>query len=142
LPSHTALRRRITPSVPLRLTLTNDDGQEFSVEFRLSFDFNAMAEIEERAGVSMLDGEIWKHLSARTLRIMFWASALHHHPEFRSDEGLEVVGSYMDPSNAGTIAEALERAFVASVPATAQGAPTDGPTTATDGVSSGPSLGE
>jgi hypothetical protein len=124
-----ALRKRIAPSVALALNLETDSGGKMSRTFRLCLDFNAISEIEERTvsprnpqGISLLRGDIWGKLSASTLRVMLWASVLAHHPEFdtydeegkRTDDGLEVIGSYMDAGNTEAIAEALWHAYLAS----------------------------
>lgn len=119
-----ALRRRIAPSVPLKLDLEDDIGSKFTKNFRLSFDANAAAEVEERTGFNMLRGEIWTKLSFKALSIMFWAAVLANHPEYdtedaagnRTDEGLRVIRSYMSIANTPQISEAVEGAFLASLP--------------------------
>ncbi len=119
-----ALKRRIAPSVPLKLELDDDKGEKFVKNFRLSFDANAAAEIEERTGFNMLRGEIWEKLSFKGLSIMLWAAALANHPEYdtedadgeRTDEGLRVIRSYMGIGNTPQISEAVEKAFLASLP--------------------------
>jgi hypothetical protein len=120
----TALRKRIAPSVPLTLTLDTDGGGKVTKSFRLCLDFNAISEIEERTGISLLRGDIWKHITANVLRVMLWASVLAHNPEFdtfddegkRTEDGLEAIGSYMDAGNTAQIAEGLWQAYLASLP--------------------------
>jgi|GEM_PF-2633207 len=119
-----ALKRRIAPSIPLKLELEDDNGSKFTKNFRLSFDANAAAEVEDRTGFNMLRGEIWQRLSFKALSIMFWASVLANHQEYdtidqhdnRTDEGLRVIRSYMGIHNTAQISEAVENAFLASLP--------------------------
>lgn len=119
-----ALKRRIAPSVPLKLELDDDSGAKFVKNFRLSFDANAAAEVEERTGFNMLRGEIWEKLSFKGLSIMLWAAVLANHQEYdtedaignRTDEGLRVIRSYMGIGNTAQISSAVENAFLASLP--------------------------
>jgi hypothetical protein len=111
-----ALKMRIAPSVPLSLQLEEDNGAKFTKNFRLSFDANAAAEVEERTGFNMLRGEIWEKLSFKNLSIMFWACALANHDEYDSEEGLRVVRSYMDLSNTEKISAAVQKAFMLGLP--------------------------
>ena len=118
-----ALKMRIAPSVPLRLELQSHDGSREVKNFLLCFDANAAAEIEERTEFNMLRGEIWQKLSLKNLRVMLWACLLANHPEYdteesghRTDDGLKVVGSYIGLGNTPEITEAVEKAFIASLP--------------------------
>lgn len=151
----TALRKRIVPSVPLVLELEDADGAKFIRSFSLSFGMRAIAEIEERTGLSVLRGEIWKKLNAKTIAVMFWAAALESHPEFDTgdDTGLQAIFSYLDVANIGMVGDKLWESFFASLPARRQeeilanakrdGAQGDAPdptkAAAEDGSSSGPS---
>lgn len=111
-----ALRKRITPSVPITLELEDDGGAKFTKSFHVSFDYNTVTTIEERTGLQMVSGKehesVWKNPTARVTSIMFWAAILNHHPEYASDEGLKIIRSYMDASNATKIAKAMNDAFV------------------------------
>jgi len=119
-----ALKKRIAPSHPLKLELVDDNGSTFTRNFRLSFDFNALARIQERTGIRMLGLEIFGELSAKVLSVMFWASVLANHPDYltvddegeETDEGLEVIRSYMDMSNADAINDACWDAFLLTLP--------------------------
>jgi hypothetical protein len=124
MPAH-ALKRRIAPSVPLTLTLQSDGGESFTLEFRLTFDFNAAAIVEEKTGLNLLTAEVWTSgLSSRSLSVMFWAAVLAQHPEYDtvddagepSEEGLEVIRSYMEVGNTDFIHEALWNAYFMSLP--------------------------
>jgi hypothetical protein len=112
----TPLRKRIAPSAPLKLTLTDDTNATFSRNFRLCFDFNAITLIEETTGFGLLTGEIWKHLTAKVVSVMFWAAVLAVHEEYEGAEGLAVIRSYMDAGNVDTITDALIDAFLISLP--------------------------
>ena len=121
----TALKRRIAPSVPLKLQLDDDGGANFVREFRLSFDFNAAALIEEKTGLNLLTAEVWTSgLSSRSLSVMLWAAVLANHPEYAfsddkgepTEEGLEIIRSYMDVGNTDLIHDALWDAYFISLP--------------------------
>ena len=108
-----ALRRRIAPSFPITLQLPEEDGSIVPQTFRLAFDFNAFARIEEVTGYSVLNGDVWKHLSSdKVLSVMFWAALLAHQPEYDSPTGLTTVRYLMDPGNADQIVEALIDAYI------------------------------
>jgi hypothetical protein len=112
----TSLRRRIAPSVPLKLELVDDGGATFTRNFRLSFDVNAMTLVQEQTGLSMLNGEIWNDLNEKTLSIMFHAAVLGHQREYAAVDGLEVIRSYMDAANIEEITAALNEAFLLQLP--------------------------
>jgi hypothetical protein len=114
----TALRRRIAPSFPLELLLENDgSGGKTRLEFRLCFDMNAAAAIQEKAGLLLTDVGIWKHVGEPiALGVMFWASLFANHPEYRSDEGLEIARSYLQENNAAQIVDVMWEAYLAFVP--------------------------
>lgn len=111
-----ALKRRIVPSFPLALNLTDDDGTKQTLNFRLSFDYNAFALIQDRTGLEMATGDVWRNLRGSVLSVVFWAALLAHHQEYRGDEGLEVIRSYMDAGNTDQITEAILDAYIASLP--------------------------
>ena len=113
-----ALKRRLAPSYPLTLELAVDEGQGFKREFRLCFDFNVCAEIEEKTGVSVLDAKefLTRWQSAKFLSVVLWASLLPHHSEYASDEGLHVIRSYMDETNLEAISDALFEAYLLYCP--------------------------
>ena len=111
-----ALKMRIAPSVPLKLELEDDNGSKYVRNFKLSFDANAAALVEEKTGFNMLRGEVWEKLSFKSLSIMLWAAVLANHDEYDCDEGLRVIRSYMGVGNTPQISEAVEKAFLASLP--------------------------
>lgn len=122
---NTALRKRLAPAAPLTLELADADGGKFVVSFRLCFDFNAAAEIKEKTGLSILNfAAFWSQIDdPRVLSVTFWAAALAHSPEYRTrdeqgkptDEGLEVIRSYMTDDNAEPIADVLWAAYLLSL---------------------------
>lgn len=124
----TPLRRRIAPAVTLKLELSDDSGDVLIRNFRLSLDFNAACLIQEKTGKSLLDGATWEDVSPVTLSTMFYAAILANQPEYDTrdlqgdptDEGLEVIRSYMDAGNAKQIQEGIFDAFISSLPAARQ----------------------
>lgn len=116
-----ALRRRIVPSVPLTLNLDDDSGSKLTRVLRLSFDFNAIARIEDMTGISVLRGEIWAKINARNLGIILWAASLAHHPDYDSGEGLVVVQSFIDAGNFEEVILAILDAYIVSLPDSQKG---------------------
>jgi hypothetical protein len=117
----TALKRRIAPSFPLTLELVDDGGAKFTQTFRLTFNMNVGANVQEKTGLRITDFSIWTHLAdPAVIRAMLWAAILPLHPEFDtvdaqgepSDEGLEVIGSYIDDSSADPVFDALWGAYL------------------------------
>jgi hypothetical protein len=110
------IKHRIAPSVPVTFTVTADDGTSSTRSFRLSFDFNVLARIEEKTGLRMLGYDVWRNLSAKTVGVMFWAAALPHHPEYEGDEGHEALCSYLDFAAGEKVTDALWEAFLLYLP--------------------------
>jgi hypothetical protein len=111
------LRRSITPSIPLKLDLHDAEG-DFAAELQLRLDNSAMVRFEEKSGVNTLAQgplEIWAGMDARRLSALLWAAVLAHNPEYDSDEGLEVIRSYVTDENAKQVYEALWEAHLASL---------------------------
>lgn len=115
----------MSKSVPLKLDLEDEGtGATFTRNFRLSFDFNAIALCEERTGLGFLNGEIWTKLNATNISIMLYAAILSNHPEYwtvdkfsnPTPEGLEVLRSYLDAGNLQLVTRALNDAFMQSLP--------------------------
>jgi hypothetical protein len=111
-----ALRPRIAPSVELTLELDDEISGSFTRKFRLSFDAEAIARVENLTGVSFLNGDIFRQPSVPNLGILFWAAVLAHSPEYESYEGLAVILSYMDAGNISEITLALFEAFIVRLP--------------------------
>ena len=111
-----ALRRRIVPTALLELELPEDGGGKILIKLRLSFDFNALALIQERCGLDMTEQNVWALLNPSNASVMLWASALACQPEYADEEGLGVIRSYMDAGNYVLIVERMFDAYVASLP--------------------------
>jgi hypothetical protein len=113
----TPIKRRVAPSVPLKLDLEDDSGAKFSKEFRLSFDFNAAALIQEKTSLKLTEFSSWRHIDEPIFQsVMFWAAVLAQSPEYEGDEGLSVLRSYMDEKNSEAIVEALWQAYLLYLP--------------------------
>lgn len=111
-----ALRRRIAPAVPLSLEMVNDDGTKFGVSLKLSFDFNATSALEEKTGLPLVLS-IWENInSPKIFSAMVWSACLTHQPDYDSEEGLEVIRSYMDGSNVVLVRDALWKAYLLYLP--------------------------
>jgi hypothetical protein len=124
----TPLRRRVAPGVSL--TLKYSDGD---VSFRLAYNNNALASIEERTEVFVPqeDGTmvksnlnllanpyaLWEKLGKNRLGVIFWAALLQDRPELDSDIGLLTVRSYLDrPENELKVFNAAWEAFMLYLP--------------------------
>lgn len=103
---------QIAPSVPLELTLTG--GRVLS--FRLSFDYNALALVEEKTGYNLHRGAIFNNVTASNLSVLLWASLQNANPEYEGDLGLKAVRSYLTLSNRNAVENAIQEAYMASLP--------------------------
>ena len=113
-----ALRRRITPSVPF--TLRVEDGKDiFEQSFRLSFDLNAFVLFEDTVGVNLLQNlsSIFDSPSVTTLTALFWVAIQENHPEYAGEDGLQILRSNVTLSNLGDVRLACSQAFLAQLPA-------------------------
>jgi len=98
------------------MTVKNHDGSSFELAFRLTFNFNAMALVEEHTGLSMFDGSVFKKPSATTLSVMLWAGIQENHSEYEGIEGLKAIRSYLSLENVKVAQNAINEAFLASLP--------------------------
>jgi len=120
----TPIKKRIAPSVPLTLELTDHSGAKFTRNFWLSLDFNAYARIEQKTGLKMLGGGMFTQLSAEVLSAALWAAVLAHHEEYDTidgkgrptNDGLEAIRSYIDAGNQDAVFEAVWDAYLISLP--------------------------
>ena len=154
----TPIRRLVAPTYPLTLEFEDELGK-FVKNFRLLFDFNTLARIEAKAGISTLSVAVWAKLNSTLLAVMLWSACQKHSPEYAGDEGLEVIGEYLSMSVADKVAAALWEAYLLGydkerreilrkLRESAQKgeevpnapAPAATPATGSDGSSSGPSL--
>jgi hypothetical protein len=93
-------------------------------ERHLLFDFNAIAEVEEKFGLNMLNPEIWdKPLGPNLVRSMLWAGLIHE------DESLTLqqVGRMIRAANLAAVMKALADAWRQSNPAADEDKPADPP---------------
>lgn len=120
------LRRRVAPRVPLEIHVPEtENGVEFHHTFDLAFDFNAVAAVSEITGEECLNSiQMWVLMDARMLRAVLWAALLRHQPELdtrdvrgrRTDEGLQVVGSWISFDSWARIHGALWEAYLKFLP--------------------------
>lgn len=110
------IRKRLAPSVPLTLEVGDEAGNKEVLSLRLSFDFNALALVEEFTGISLLSGKIFNQLNATNLSLLLWASMLQNHPEYTGIKGLEAIRTYMTLDNAKVVEAAVSEAFILCLP--------------------------
>jgi hypothetical protein len=110
------IRRRITPSIPFTMRVENADKSSFELDLRLSFDFNALALVEQKTGINMLTMEVFDSPSVTTMSALLWAAIQENHPEYEGDEGLSTVRSWLTLANTAEVFKALTDAFLATLP--------------------------
>lgn len=110
------IRKRLAPSVPLSLEVGDEAGNKEILSLRLSFDFNALALVEERTGISLLSGKIFSMLNATNLSLLLWAAMLQNQPDYAGEEGLSAIRSYMTLDNAKAVEAAVSEAFILCLP--------------------------
>lgn len=106
-----AIKRRLTPFVPLTLEVENGDGTTFAVDLKLAFNMNTLAAIEERSKLNLLaDVFSWMD-NPKSVIAVLWGATLVYHPQFDSDEGYAAIGEYMSLENRVDTIEALLKAY-------------------------------
>jgi hypothetical protein len=114
----------LTPSVPLELRI-NDANGEHVLNFRLLFNFDAYALVEASANINMLmPGLVFKLLGdpagpgATLLSVLLWAAIVNSNQdsEYAGESGLQAVRSYLNYDNSARVAEALQEAFLFTLP--------------------------
>jgi hypothetical protein len=119
----TALKKRIVPALPITIEVKDEGGQPYKLEFHLSYDFNAAAALQEKTvskqypmGIKLPELSAWSHVTEPIfISALFWAGIIVRHPEYNSDEGLEVIRSYMDENNKDVITKACWDAYLLNV---------------------------
>jgi hypothetical protein len=106
--------KRKIESVPLSLTFEGEQGLA-TLHFRVAFNFKAFSLIEEKTGINMLTGELFRKLNAGNLVVALWAGLAYYHEDFRGDEALDFLGEIVDLSNSGEVAKAVKQAFLFSL---------------------------
>jgi len=111
----TALRKRLTPSVPFTIEFTDTKGT-YRQPVQLAFDFNALAAVEEATGVNLLNNYLYIYkMDAINVSLFFWAALLAYQPEYADKDGLEKVRSFLDFGNWEPAAIAVIEAFKLSL---------------------------
>lgn len=115
----TALRRRVTPSVPFTFEVEDANGDKFEQSFRLAYDLNAIALFEEVTGHNLLReiDVLFKNPSVTTITAMVWAGLQPYHADdFGSVEGLQIVRANLTlPQLTGALSKCIE-AFLSQLP--------------------------
>lgn len=115
-----ALRRRITPSVPFTLHVEDANGDKFSISFRLSYDFKALTLVEELTGKSMLTevADVFnENPTVKNVSILLWAAVRENHPEWADEDGFDAIRANLTLATAKEALAACTEAFVKQLPA-------------------------
>lgn len=81
-------------------------------EYKMGFDFNALAELEEKLGRSMLEPGAMNFQSVKEIRYFVWASLLKDSPGITVEE----AGALITPSNMADVMAKLNEAQGISLP--------------------------
>lgn len=115
------MKRRIVRALPFTL----DVAGVGKLEFQLSYDFNAAAALQEKttckahpAGIKLQELATWKFVNEPiVISALFWAGVILRHPEYNSDEGLEIIRSYIDEGQQlDAVIKACWDAYLLNVP--------------------------
>lgn len=109
------VRKFVGKGVPFILAVETAEGSA-NLSFRLLFDFNALALVEELTGYSLMTGAIFSHLNVTISSILFWAAIQAHNPEYSGPVGLEAVRSMLNLKNSSDAQAAVQEAFIQSLP--------------------------
>lgn len=99
----TALENFLAPTVEITLG---------SKVYSLLFDFNAVAEVEERTGRNLMSKEGWDKLNGTTISIILWACLQFSHPEMT----LVLTRRLMSTKNLNNVIEKVKEAWTLSKP--------------------------
>lgn len=118
MPDKSALRRRITPSVPFTLHVEDADGSVFEQSYLLAYDLNAMVAFEEVTGKNLFRqlGDILGDPSIANVSALLWAALLLNNPEYGEPGGLQAVRSNLTFPQLKPALEACMKAFVSQLP--------------------------
>lgn len=118
MPERTAVRQRITPSVPFILKVKDANKDAFEQSFQVAFDFNALCLVEKHLGINALTqfGKLLEEPSASAIVVLLWAGIQKNHPDFDGDEGLEVLGANLTLESAKPAFAACLEALLAQLP--------------------------
>lgn len=110
-----------TPADPTLdfVSLTLIDG----TKFKLAFDFDSVARVEDETGLSLMVGINWTQLTMRQLRALFYSSALLAQPDIT----LDGITKYIHIRNQKLICEAIAEAWLKSIPEAKPGDDADPP---------------
>jgi len=116
----TPLKKRIVKALPFTLDL----GDFGKFDFQLCYDFNSAAALQEKtiskqtpAGIKLQELMTWTHVSEPIfISALFWAGIINRHPEYNSDDGLEIIRSYMDEGKLDEITKACWDAYLLNIP--------------------------
>jgi len=116
------MRRRISPSVPFTLTFEDEQGKA-SFSFKLAYNFNSLALVEEKLGVSMLTdiGEIIDAPTVQNVSVLLWAAVQENHADdYAGEDGLETIRMNLTIAQTKDALNACSRAYVKQLPAEQQ----------------------
>ena len=116
----TALQKRKVPAHNVTIEVPGVG----SLEFQLTYDFNAAAALQEKTvskafpmGIKLPEIEAWSHIGEPIfLSVLFWAGIIGRHPDYNNDDGLEIIRSYMDEGNSEVIAQGCWDAYLLNLP--------------------------
>ena len=111
-------RRRVSPSIPFILNVEDETGK-FSQSFRLCYDLNKLALVEQELGKSaLLDiGELFDNPSVTSVSVLLWAAVQEYNPEYAGKDGLEEIRYNLTIGTAKEAMDACREAFLKQLPA-------------------------
>ena len=112
------LRRRISPSVPFTLTFEDEQGKA-SFSYKLAYNWNSLALIEEQLGTSMIVdiGDIFENPTIKNVSVLLWAALQENHADegYAGVEGLEYIRQNLTIPIAKDALRACSDAYVAQL---------------------------
>jgi len=113
-----AMRRRISPSVPFTLTFEDESGKA-SFSFKLAYNFNSLSLVEDKLGISMLTdiGNIIDTPTVKNVSVLLWAALQENHADqYEGDEGLELIRQNLTVAQTKEALNACSAAYVKQLP--------------------------
>jgi hypothetical protein len=86
------------------------------IEYKLCFDFNALAKAEEETGIDMLKAVRFDHMTALQYRALLYCALLKNHPTLSIEDAGNLCTTAFENGTLKTITDAILSAYGMSMP--------------------------
>lgn len=115
------IAKLLAPKVPLVL-IVKDEAREHKLELQLMWNMRAVTLMETRSrelgsqlNILKFPVSFWTQMDCTTLAVAIWACAQQADKEYASEDGFDVIASYLVSDNYPTAIAALRNAYIESL---------------------------